>query len=101
MLALFHIMEEVMQSPFGVQIRPPAAPPQQSQLFLVLGNEEMSASQRDATVRQWLDLDRRSMLRDFVDLSNDQISLLVDHIFRNRQVFRGGGSSFSSSILTN
>ena len=67
------------------QIWTPGARSEQSQLFFILGNEKMSVSKGDATVRQRLDLDRCGILREFVHFLKDQISLLVDHIFRNRQ----------------
>jgi len=45
----------------------------------------MSVSQRNATVRQPFDVDRYSISGNFVHFSEDQISLLVDHVCRNRQ----------------
>ena len=45
----------------------------------------MSAFERNATILQPLDINGYSVSRNFVHLSKDQISLLIDHVCWNRQ----------------
>ncbi len=55
----------------SARIWTPAAPPEQSQLLPILGNEEVSVSQRNATIRQRLDINRYSTWRNFVYFLKD------------------------------